>query len=90
MITGEPFPLGVICYIYYSRFVVSALMAPARLWRMNALWFLDQGIRGRQEKSSSMKFHPQLADRQLSWLAILHKGLVCGLDGYALWNSLFI
>lgn len=38
-----------------------------------ALWFLDQQIEGRQEKSS------YTAGGQAAWLAVLHKNLVCGL-----------
>lgn len=48
MITGEPFPRGVICNIYCPWCALSALMAPLRLRLLCVrCGFLDQQIQGK-------------------------------------------
>lgn len=69
MITGQPFPLGVICNIYCPlMFSISTDGAFEAVASVCALWFLDQQIEGRKEKGSYMSLHLQLADRLLGWL----------------------
>lgn len=78
MITGRPFPLGVICNIYCPRRALSVPTAPSRLWHLCAMWFLDPKMEADRRKVPTCSFTS-------SWLTGFLVG--CAAQEPCLWSG---